>query len=82
MGTCGPTLTRVIYCTNCFKFFYGMLLQMDSNCPSGRTATVPGILDSPTLARVERAMLRHEEGTPRENSHRQRQAFTQVHALS
>lgn len=55
-----------------------MLLQMDGNCPSGRSSAIPGILDSPTLARVERAMLRHEEGAHRETALLQRQAFTQV----
>ncbi|KAF5290784.1 hypothetical protein FQA39_LY14627 [Lamprigera yunnana] len=54
-----------------------MLLQMDNNCTSGRASAVPGILDSPTLARVERAMLRHEEGVHREVALFQRQAFTQ-----
>lgn len=58
-----------------------MLLQMDANCPNGRTSTMPGILDSPTLARVERAMLRHEEGAHRETALLQRQAFTQVRDL-
>lgn len=38
----------------------------------------PGILDSPTLARVERAMLRYEEGSHRENAHLHRSAITQV----
>lgn len=38
----------------------------------------PGILDSPTLARVERAMLRHEEGAYRDGAHLHRAAYTQV----
>lgn len=38
----------------------------------------PGILDSPTLARVERAMLRHEEGAHRDGAHLHRAAYTQV----
>ncbi|XP_019866994.2 uncharacterized protein LOC109595986 [Aethina tumida] len=42
-----------------------MLVQPECVCPAVRPRTSqlpPGILDSPTLARVERAMLRHEEG--------------------
>lgn len=54
-----------------------MLVQMDANSPAGRHLGVPGILDSPTLARVERAMLRHEEGSHRDAAHLQRAAFTQ-----
>ncbi|KAK9737205.1 hypothetical protein QE152_g10908 [Popillia japonica] len=49
-----------------------------NNCTNGRTSSIPaGILDSPTLARVERAILRHEEGAHREAAHLQRAAFTQ-----
>lgn len=59
-----------------------MLLKMDGGGPStgtGRANNKPqGILDSPTLARVERAMLRHEEGAHREAAHLQRAAYTQV----
>lgn len=40
-----------------------------------------GILDSPTLARVERAMLRHEEGSNRDEAHNHRLAVTQVIAF-
>lgn len=45
-----------------------MLVQIE--CPSlGRTSAVPSIMDSPTLARVERAMLRQEEGAHRTTQH-------------
>lgn len=54
-----------------------MLVQIE--CPSGRTSAVPSIMDSPTLARVERAMLRHEEGSQnREVASLNRTALTQV----
>ncbi|XP_017778164.1 PREDICTED: uncharacterized protein LOC108563872 [Nicrophorus vespilloides] len=44
---------------------------------SGRSSVNPSILDSPTLARVERAMLRHDEGVRRDGAALQRAAFTQ-----
>lgn len=56
-----------------------MLVQSD-NYPPGRSrpaAPPPGILDSPTLARVERAMLRHQEGTNREGQDLVRAQYTQ-----
>ncbi|CAG9826642.1 unnamed protein product [Diabrotica balteata] len=54
-----------------------MLLQ-GYNDPPGRQMQRPaGILDSPTLARVERAMLRHEEGTNREGQDVLRAQYTQ-----
>lgn len=55
-----------------------MLVQSE-NYPPGRSrpaALPPGILDSPTLARVERAMLRHE-GTNREGQDLLRAQYTQ-----
>lgn len=59
-----------------------MLVQSD-NYPPGRSRPAglpPGILDSPTLARVERAMLRHE-GTNREGQDLLRAQYTQVRML-
>lgn len=45
---------------------------------SSRHPGIQRLLDSPTLARVERAMLRHEDGSQRETSSFQRPNFTQV----
>lgn len=53
----------------------GMMMRQNPGKP-------PGILDSPTLARVERAMLRHEEGAHRDGAHLHRAAYTQVRFLS
>lgn len=61
-----------------------LVVQMEGgSCANGRTSSIPaGILDSPTLARVERAILRHEEGAHRDAAHLQRAAFTQVSSFS
>lgn len=53
----------------------GDMLVQEGSCPQARA---PGILDSPTLARVERAMLRHDDGSRRDVALLQRAAFTQV----
>lgn len=60
-----------------------MLVKTEGGNPSGRQnpGKPPGILDSPTLARVERAMLRHEEGSHRDGAHLHRAAYTQVRKL-
>nr|XP_023019079.1 uncharacterized protein LOC111507927 isoform X1 [Leptinotarsa decemlineata]XP_023019081.1 uncharacterized protein LOC111507927 isoform X2 [Leptinotarsa decemlineata] len=47
------------------------------NHPAGRSNRPAAILDSPTLARVERAMLRHEEGTNRQGQDIARAQYTQ-----
>ncbi|CAG9859240.1 unnamed protein product [Phyllotreta striolata] len=57
-----------------------MLLQTYQDPPGvpGRARRpAGGILDSPTLARVERAMLRHEEGSNREGQNILRAQYTQ-----
>lgn len=63
--------------------YANMLVKTEGGGPSGRlhqngSGKPPGILDSPTLARVERAMLRHEEGAHMDGAHLQRAAYTQV----
>ncbi|XP_018320731.1 uncharacterized protein LOC108733882 [Agrilus planipennis] len=59
-----------------------MLVQVDSGNGGNPHASVgrpsiAGILDSPTLARVERAMLRHSDDGNREQAHLQRAGITQ-----
>lgn len=49
----------------------------DNNVHSERHRPL-GILDSPTLARVERAMLRHDEGMNRQEQNALRSQCTQV----
>lgn len=50
----------------------------DNNMLSERHHRPLGILDSPTLARVERAMLRHDEGMNRQEQNALRSQYTQV----
>lgn len=54
-----------------------MLLQAYKDPPGRAVQRPPGILDSPTLARVERAMLRHGEGANREGQDAVRAQYTQ-----
>ncbi|CAH0558271.1 unnamed protein product, partial [Brassicogethes aeneus] len=57
-----------------------MLVQPECVYPASvrpKSTQVPGILDSPTLARVERAMLRHDESVNREGQDVRRAGFTQ-----
>lgn len=52
----------------------------DNSMPSERHRPL-GILDSPTLARVERAMLRHDEGINRHEQSVLRSQYTQVNTI-
>jgi hypothetical protein len=53
-----------------------MLVQTEGDAgPPGRPS---GVLDSPILARVERVLLRHEEGLNRDGRFFARPEYTQV----